>query len=134
MEKERVIGTEKLKERFLDKINLVILDWSGVVSDDRKLACEADLRCLPSDGYRYSFEEWLVLTEKFPTVGALLRAHGIEGDDESLFEIYKRHYNEVVASGMKPEMYPGVPEVLRQLKLLNKPILVLSSHPVENLT
>lgn len=132
--RERVVRIEKLKERFLEGIDLVILDWSGVVSDDRKPVYEADMRCLAPDGrHPYTFEEWLVLTERFSTVGALLRAHGFEGDDETLFGIFKQHYSEVVASGIKPEMYPEVSEVLCQLKFLGKPLLVLSSHPVGNL-
>jgi phosphoglycolate phosphatase len=111
---------------------LVIFDWSGVISDDRKPVYEANMRILEGYGMpKMSFDEWLAQTTM--TVAGFLRNLGIKDDSEKLFAVYEKCYNEAIESGIEPEIYPNVHDVVEFLKEKRKRLAVLSSHPTSNL-
>lgn len=114
------------------KIELVIFDWSGVISDDRKPVYEANIRILRDHKKPImSFEAWLPRTTMTPV--EFFANHGIHEDPEELYALYKKYYGEAVESGITPVVYPDAYDTLQYLKKNEKRIAVLSSHPVENL-
>lgn len=115
-------------------VNLVIFDWSGTVSDDRKPVYEANMRFL-SDDYgipRISFEEWLPKTQATPAQYLKVN-HGINADEKKTFERYTEYYNEEIARGNIPTVYQDAESVLLHLYNREKALAVLSSHPEQNL-
>ena len=116
----------------LINIQVLIFDWSGVISDDRKPVYEANIRILKEHGKpTIGFEEFLRSVTMTPAES--FSGLGIPGSFNELFTLYKKHYNDVIRSGMLPNIYPDACDVLNNLKNKRKKIAVLSSHPVDNL-
>jgi phosphoglycolate phosphatase len=111
---------------------LIIFDWSGVISDDRRPVYEANMKLLEKHGkLTFSFEEWL--PETVMSAVHFARKHHIEGSTEEITETYRKYLDEVITNGIKPQLIPGSDRTLRELKAKNKKIALLSSHPAENL-
>ena len=114
------------------RIELLIFDWSGVISDDRRPVYEANMKILKQYGKPpMPFEEWLSKTTLSPV--EFLRNCGIDETPEKLYSLYKTYYDEVIDSGMLPKIYPDVHDVFLFLKKRRKKLSVLSSHPADNL-
>ena len=117
---------------MIEKIETIVSDWSGVISDDARPVYEANLRLLNDHGRRgITFEEWRRLSGATPS--GFLENCGIKADPDKTYDDYKRYFSEIVASGEKPNIFPGVRETLEELKKRGKRLIVLSSHPEENL-
>lgn len=115
----------------LDKIKIIIADWSGVFSDDRLPVYEANMRVLEAHGKpRFTFEEWLPRTTVSPI--EIFADHGVTGDPKVLFEEYAAALAQVKAEGIIPVVYPDAKEALSELSS-KIPIFVLSSHPKEHI-
>jgi phosphoglycolate phosphatase len=113
-------------------IELVVFDWSGVISDDRRPVYEANMDVLSQYGKPVmSFEEWLPNTTMTPI--EFFNNNGIFDDPQVLFNLYKKYFDEVGKKGMRPTVYPDAYQTLKYLKDINKTLVVLSSHPEENL-
>ncbi len=114
------------------KIEVVAFDWSGVLSDDRMPVYQANMRLMEHFGLpTMSFEEWLPRTKA--SAVEFLAMFGVHRDREELFGLYTRYFNEAIASGIVPTVYPHAQEVLSELQRKRKKIAVLSAHPEENL-
>ncbi|MBI4163720.1 MAG: HAD family hydrolase [Candidatus Aenigmarchaeota archaeon] len=115
------------------KIDTVIFDWSGVISDDRKPVYEANMSLL-----RYfekptmDFEEWLPKTTMTPI--EFLADNGVYGDREKLFGLFKKYLDDAIIAGIVPTVYADAADVFTYLKNKGLTIAILSSHPPENLT
>lgn len=115
-----------------DQINLFILDWSGVVSDDRLPVYQAYLLVRKEYGLKQiSFERWLPKMNLTIAV-EFAEDYGIH-DREGIYRSYVGHYKDVVASGIRPSVFPDVMETFRYLKDRRKKLAVLSAHPTEPL-
>ena len=69
---------------------LLIFDWSGVISDDRLPVYESNMRLMDKhDIKRMAFNEWLPQTTMSPR--EFFRDHGVE-DIEELFEQHKQNW------------------------------------------
>jgi len=113
-------------------ISTFILDWSGVISDDRRPVYEANMRLLEHYGKeRLTFEEWLPRTT--PSPREILANHGVTVDPEEIFEKYIKTLNQVRKAGIHPVPYPDVHRVLEALKSEGKKLIVVSTHPEEYL-
>ncbi len=114
-------------------IKLVVFDWSGVISDDRKPVYAAANSMLKEHNKQLfsSFEEFFANATMTP-VEYYVR-QGISDDPKVIFEMYKKHYSNAIKSGITPKMYPDVRDVLHNLKNNGKKLAVLSSHPTESL-
>jgi len=113
-------------------IKLLIFDWSGVISDDRRPVYEANMKILKYYNKPIiSFEEWLPRTTMTPI--ELLANHGVHGNPDELFNLYKKYLNKVIKSGIVPRVYPDIHNVFQFLKDKGKRLAVLSSHPADNL-
>ncbi len=113
-------------------IGLLVFDWSGVISDDRRPVYKANMRILREYGKPVlSFEEWLQRSRM--TAVEFLADNGVHGEDEELFALYKRYYDDAIRSGIVPEVYPDVHDALQHLMETGKKLAVLSSHPADNL-
>ena len=113
-------------------IKLVIFDWSGVISDDRKSVYETNIGILQQRSKSLiTFEQWL----RNPALNAqeFLASQGISGNHDELFNLYKKNFNKTIKSGLIPEVYPEAKEVLQYLKETGKKIAVLSCHPENSL-
>jgi len=123
---------EKSREEKLIGIKTIISDWSGVFSDDRKPVYEANMRVIEKHGkIRVSFDEWLPITRLTPV--ELFKDFGIDDDHDVLFEEYRKTYSQVRREGIHPVAYPDVKDFLTGLKAKRIPIVVVSSHPEQNL-
>jgi len=113
-------------------IKLVIFDWSGVISDDRKPVYEATARIMRQHNKPVPpFEQW----QKTITIDApsFYISQGINKNRDELFNLYEENFNEVIESGLIPEIYPDAQNVLQHLKERGKKIAILSCHPTGNL-
>ena len=113
-------------------LKIIISDHSGVLSDDIKPVYEANMMLLRDHRKkRISLEQWKELSSLTPA--GFLRNCGIPADEKETYETYKRYFNELVANGMHPEMIPEVDKTLEYLVSRGARLIVLSSHPHENL-
>lgn len=115
------------------EIDAVILDWSGVISDDRMPAFLANCMISNSLGIEPppNFEAWQLNTSGNPEAYFLSR--GIPVTPEQIKALYNRYFNIAVALGYKPGMYHDVPGALEVLKRKGRTLTVLSSHITDNL-
>lgn len=110
---------------------LIIFDWSGTLSDDRRPVHQA---CVGM-GLHYNvephhkFEDWVANTSASPQ--SYLKSIGGEADDAEVYEVYEKYFKDATARGMVPVMYPDVPMVLETLKNAGKKLAIISSHPQE---
>jgi pyrophosphatase PpaX len=108
------------------------IDWSGVISDDRKPVYESNMRLFEHFRIpRISLEEW----RRRSTLSSvrILRNHGVTAGKKEIEELYEKHLNDVIREGTIPNVYPDAKETLEFLKNKNKIISVLSAHPEKNL-
>ncbi|MDE1860152.1 MAG: HAD family hydrolase [Candidatus Micrarchaeota archaeon] len=111
---------------------MVIFDWSGVISDDRRPVYESNMRVLEAHGKkRFTFEEWLPRTTLTPI--ELFANHGVTGDREVLFREYRDNLAQVKKEGIVTTVYPDAKVALQSLAEKGKELVVISSHPEEHL-
>jgi len=117
---------------MLRDLQLVISDWSGVISDDRKPVYEANCRVLERHGLkRLGFDQWLEKT--YPSAPAFLAAYGLVESPERLHEEYIAALNEVRAEGICPVLYPDARSFIETVTKTGREFAVISSHPAEHL-
>ncbi len=115
------------------KIDIVIFDWSGVISDDRKPVYEANMALLKHFKKPVmSFEEWLPRTTMTPI--EFLTNNGVDGNVEEMFSLFKKYLDEAIVAGVVPVAYTDAGGVFSYLKAKGITLAILSSHPLENLT
>ncbi len=113
-------------------IELVVFDWSGTVSDDRKPVYEATVKILKALNKNVmSFEEWLTLTDG--SIIKFLNNRGVYEDARILFNMYERYLDEIVSNGVNPIMYPDAFEIFQYLSAKGKKMAILSTHPEKHL-
>ncbi|MFA5926214.1 MAG: HAD family hydrolase [Parcubacteria group bacterium] len=111
---------------------LIIFDWSGVLSDDRMPVFAANMKMLEDYGkLTMNLEGWLSNTEM--TIVRFIHKRGIKATAGSINKKYKKYYNESIKSGITPKIMPSAKRVLRHLRRKNIRLAVLSSHPHKNL-
>jgi phosphoglycolate phosphatase-like HAD superfamily hydrolase len=116
----------------INEIRLLATDWSGVISDDRQPAYEANMKVFEAHGLpRTTFEEWLSRTA--PTVVEFFADNGLEGDPSTLFKEYSDAYGEFRSAGINPIAYPDAQRTLESIFNCGVQIVVISSHPEEHL-
>jgi phosphoglycolate phosphatase-like HAD superfamily hydrolase len=109
-----------------------MIDWSGVVSDDRKPVYEANMLVLKTYGVsRIPFDEWLPRTTLSPR--ELFARMGLSEDPEVLFKEYQAALVNVRESGVAPFAYPDAEKFFHGLKEREIKIIVVSSHPKDHL-
>lgn len=114
------------------EVTLVILDWSGTVSDDRRSVWAANMEMLRQSGKAtMTFEEWLPKTRL--TAAEFLWDHGIAGSKESLTAWYQQELALAKERGIMPIAYPDAHETLSLLSSSGVAVAVLSSHPEQHL-
>lgn len=114
------------------KIALVVLDWSGTISDDRRPVYEANMAVLKKFGKPVlTFEEWL--QESMIDAAELFWKYGVQGDRETLNKLYKQELESAHARGLTPTIYPDVKDTLEFLSNKKIKLAVVSSHPKETL-
>jgi len=109
-------------------------DWSGVVSDDRIPVYETNMRLLERyEIPRIEFDDWLSLSKG--SASEFLIYMGVEegrGSDY-LENLYKGELDVLEGEGTIPEAYDDSYPTFRELNQRGIPIVVISSHPEENL-
>ncbi|MFH1420930.1 MAG: HAD family hydrolase [Candidatus Aenigmatarchaeota archaeon] len=114
------------------KINAVIFDWSGTISDDREPVYEANMRLFVKYGLpRLSFEQWQENSTQ--TAIEILKNYGAIAEPDEIAKLYEEFYTEEVECGRTPFIYPDAKDTLLHLKQKGKKLAVLSSHPQKNL-
>ncbi|TRZ79294.1 HAD family hydrolase [bacterium] len=116
----------------LGEINLIIWDWSGVISDDRWPVYEANMDILARyDKPRISYDEWwndlsLTLQESLETQGINLVQYEVD-------KVFRECYDKMFRLGIVSVIYPEVLEALEQLSHQGFKLAVVSAHPIQNL-
>lgn len=116
-------------------IKLVICDWSGVISDDRKPVYEANMQLLIDHaGTRMPMEQWIALTGA-TAHGFLVNCGITDADPNETFETYQRYFEEFSKQPrFEPVMYPDARQALQYLKeTCSKKLAILSTHPEQDL-
>lgn len=115
---------------ILRNTSLVITDWSGVISDDRRIVYEANMRLLTKYGKpRRPFEEWLVAS--MATCVEYLVSCGIDINPDIATGEYTYLLRELKSEGMHPVAYSDANTFFQGLN--GRDIVVVSSHPEAHL-
>ncbi len=121
------------QEKNLQNVELVITDWSGVVSDDRMPVYEANARMNVVRGLPHpTFEDWLKTT-RANVVQYYAEVHGRIEDPSALQNEYSALYEKVRSEGIHPTVYKDAHEVLESLTCDGLKVVVVSSHPEQSL-
>lgn len=116
----------------LSKLEFLVCDWSGVISDDRKPVFEANQRMFEKRGIaRETMEEWLDRSQM--SVRETMLARGVTEDPGVLAEEYRQLYGEITREGLHPTMYADAPAFLHQAVGIELLTAVVSAHPSEYL-
>ncbi len=114
------------------KIKIVIFDWSGTVSDDRRSVWAANMLALKEFGIpKVTFEDWLS-SATFNAI-SFYRSQGLKQPDSELLNLYERFLTKIKEEGVVPKVYPDAHETLSFLVRKKTPIAVLSTHPENHL-
>jgi phosphoglycolate phosphatase-like HAD superfamily hydrolase len=114
------------------KIAAYVFDWSGVVSDDRMPVYTANMMLFDHFGLpRITFEQWQERSTL--TAAEILKNHGANADPDTIRNMYREFYAEVVKGGMRPSVYPDAVEMLKAMATRALKLAVMSSHPEEHL-
>ncbi|HLC47090.1 MAG TPA: HAD family hydrolase [Candidatus Nanoarchaeia archaeon] len=120
-----------MKKRFA----LGIFDHSGVLSDDKQPVYAAAVLLMQQYEVTIQrYEEWLCSTnssasEYFKLCGVDVPAVEIDKEYAKMLNIIKnRPVNPIL-----PEMYPGAPEVLKDLRTKGLKLAIISNHPEKEL-
>ena len=106
----------------------LIFDWSGTISDDRKLAYESNMKVIEARGIRrLSYKEWL--RRAAPSAIEFYRRIGVSGDADKLTAETTMHFDALKLNGCAPSMYPDAPDALGAIMAKGIKMSVLSSHP-----
>jgi len=116
--------------RRLGGVQLIITDWSGVISDDRRMVYESNMRLLEKHGEsRRTFESWLEASQL--TCAAYLASVGLRLDPAIVSEEYSAMLSTLRSEGFRPTVYPDAQEFV--LGVNGRPVVVVSSHPEDHL-
>src|SRR5262245_58963427 len=116
----------------LADLGLVMTDWSGVISDDRRPVYEANMRVVQKHGVRkITFDEWLPRTQ----LGAreLFASMGLTENSSILFQEYTNELSKVHDEGIHPAVYADAKDFFQKVSDAGKRLVVISSHPVSHL-
>ncbi len=116
----------------LGEIDLIVWDWSGVISDDRQPVYEANMRILERFSKpRISYSNWW--SDLKMTLQKFLESQGISLTREEVNDVFKECYDEVFQSDIMPRIYPEVSETLKRLSQEKVKLAAVSAHPIQNL-
>ena len=116
----------------LAETELVLIDWSGVVSDDRLPVYEAGMRMLEHRGRpRMTFTDWLSQTTA--SIREFMHNCGFVEDPEELQREYSHRFAKVTREGLKPTAYTDAKAFLERLVGMEIQTTVISAHPTEHL-
>lgn len=114
-------------DRILRNAKLVVSDWSGVISDDRRQVHETNNRMLTHFGLpTYTFEEWLPKTKA--SWREFFRDHNITLGGDELAQLYQETFPQVVKDIGRPAIYADAEEFIRVMRMRGR-FAVLSAHP-----
>ena len=118
-------GIEKFKA-----VQLVIFDWSGVISDDRKPVYEANCEVMRSYGHEpEDFANWLLHTNA--SAPLYFASRGLTAPHDELLEKYRTALHRARHNGTHPVLYDDVKTTLAGLA--GKQKFVVSMHPTNHL-
>lgn len=111
----------------LKRLEAIICDWSGVVSDDRKLAHGANSMVLEHHGLKpMPFDEWLRDMEWADPVG-FFASRGLHLDAATAYSFYAPFCEVVRKNGGKPVVYETAQRFLP--KVAPRRVAIVSKHP-----
>ncbi len=109
------------------KIDTIVFDWSGTLSDDFACVLETANRILADYGIKPMTAKFLRESyRKNPS--EIYRKCGVNASDKEIQSKYRRYFN-----GKMPEPIPGAKEVLEVLRKRNITFMILSAHPQQYL-
>lgn len=114
-------------------IRWFIFDWSGTISDDRRVVYAANRLMREDYGLPpVAFEDWLGTVTM--TVAEHFAQDGVTVGPDALWAHYERRLGEVVAGGMRPVIYVDAIDALARLaEREGVRIGLVSSHPESHL-
>lgn len=116
----------------LKNTQLIIFDWSGVISDDRYPVYLSNMELLKVRAIKtLTFIAWLEASQL--NAIELVYSQGGTGDPDEIHKEYKETLDVIIKKGDTPKIYTGVRKALKLLKNEGFLLAVGSSHPEENL-
>ncbi len=107
---------------------LYIFDWSGTISDDRRVVFEANGLMLDHYGIvRIPYDQWLLQVTMTPI--EFFRAHGIHDSGDEIYALYQNCFAKVRTLDIRPTIYEGAHAQLHKLHEC-APMAIVSSHPI----
>jgi phosphoglycolate phosphatase len=111
---------------------LVLLDWSGTISDDRGPVYEANMRLLEKYGEtRLTMAEWRDGRDGWNAGNYLAKTRNL--NIESLYAEFGVIFGQTKSEFGSPQPYPGAQEFLATLMRLHIPAEIISSHITEHI-
>jgi phosphoglycolate phosphatase-like HAD superfamily hydrolase len=113
------------------RIGYIASDWSGTISDDAMAVYKANMEIFKQYAKpMLSFEEWKEMFT-LPPIN-FIHNHGIYDEPEKIFALYEKFYDESKKQH-PPKPVHDAKNTFQQLKQKGKKLVILSSHPKENL-
>ena len=114
------------------EITTVIFDWSGTLSDDRRLVWAANMKIMNHFGLDLiPFEDFIPQVKM--TVLEMMEGFGLQADPRKINRLYLEKLAIVKRQGIVPEVYPDAVITLVTLAKRKVKLAVLSSHPKTHL-
>lgn len=125
------MSARQAARKNLKDVELIITDWSGVISDDREIVYESNMRLLQKyGGSTWTFEEWLEASQL--NCAAFLELAGLKFDPAVAAEEYPALLTTLRKEGLHPTVYPDAHMFVRGIG--EREIVVVSSHPEQHLS
>ncbi len=124
---------DKDSQQNNSRIQGVLFDWSGTISDDRRPVFEANKKMcdywqVPCE----SFEEWTRTASMTPIDG--FRKKGVTASGDEIYALYRTYFQESLDAGIRPAIFPDAHETLTRLRGTGLLLGIVSSHPQGFLT
>lgn len=109
---------------------IVVFDWSGTLSDDRKPVYEANKVLFQSYGKEIQpYHEWE--DSRCGNAAEYAKMRGIEDEPKEIQKRFTQCFKDITEKGIKPTPYKGIHDVLKILKKEGSVLFLVSSHPHE---
>ncbi|MEX2007552.1 MAG: HAD family hydrolase [Candidatus Levyibacteriota bacterium] len=123
-----------MKKKDIKDTKLLIFDWSGTISDDRKAVQTAFNRVAIEIGLKpiEDLRSWLKKSVREFENQYSEQLYKTKSPEE-IRQLYFRHFSTLREEGIKPTVYKDALEALTTMKNKGKKLIVVSHHPHKSL-
>ena len=110
-----------------------MVDWSGVISDDRPPVYEANMMLWDVRGIARINRDAFLVESRSSAAHFLREVHGVVDSEDLIFQEYSAAFKKVRESGYPPIVYPDAKSTLEKLINNGYWVEVISAHPIEHI-